>query len=300
MVTIARRTVDPGTDTNATQRAQIVAAARAGGFEVTTVGQALAAFDRNEVHQTELWDASNRRAYTAFEYGAGDTSGGMIFEQGTTTAAARIDDGDLVDCVPRWGDEMRECREDADCRAMRCWGRSDELRLGRCLLPSRDTHESEGTECRLESGCPPGSGLVCAGAPSRGEGLCLPAWMKGRFLTTGAVAIPDGATGGAEIPLGVYGLSTVDMDVLVDLDIVHPRPADLLVTLTNPATAEVVVLDGAAPSAPGELIVRDLVVRGFSGDEQVNGLWRLKVVDRRRGEAGTVVRFGLTITSRWD
>jgi len=37
-----------------------------------------------------------------------------------------------------------------------------------------------------------------------------------------------------------------------------------------------------------------------SGDESVNGFWRLSVRDNKSGEAGHIHSFGLTITSRWD
>ena len=39
---------------------------------------------------------------------------------------------------------------------------------------------------------------------------------------------------------------------------------------------------------------------GFSGDEQVNGTWTLRVVDLTTGQAGTLSDWHLTITSRWD
>ena len=84
---VARRVLDPASSTNATQRAQLVAAVQVAYSSVATVSQALAAVDENIVNQVELWDASNRRAYTAYEYGAGDNSYGAIFEHGTTNVA---------------------------------------------------------------------------------------------------------------------------------------------------------------------------------------------------------------------
>lgn len=304
IVTIARRPLDPASALNATQAAQIVATMRAAGFDtVTSAGAAFAAADGNTINQTELWDASNRRAYTAYELGAGDTSIGTIFVHGTVTPAARINDGDLVDCTATWGEEMRECESDADCRGdIRCRGVGAEISLGRCIEPRNDGHPSEGADCVLESGCPPGSGLICGGAPTSGAGICVPAWMKGRFESRAEMPIPDGSAAGLDASLAVYGLATVDMDVVIDLYITHPRVADLTISLVNPATADVLVFDGSVSgeTAAGELSLREHVVRGFSGDEQVNGIWHLVVVDRRSGSAGTLHRFGLQISSRWD
>nr|MBA3498787.1 hypothetical protein [Deltaproteobacteria bacterium] len=42
--------------------------------EVMTVAQAFAAADSNEIFQRQWWDASARRAFTSYEYGAGDNS----------------------------------------------------------------------------------------------------------------------------------------------------------------------------------------------------------------------------------
>jgi subtilisin-like proprotein convertase family protein len=123
--------------------------------------------------------------------------------------------------------------------------------------------------------------------------------MQGRFVSEPALAIPDDDPAGALATLLVEGLATVEVDVLLDLVVSHPRPADLRVTLLNPAGTEVVVFAGAAP-ANGELFLSGHVVRGFSGDEGVNGAWRLKMVDSAAGQAGGLGLFGLTITSRWD
>ena len=65
MVVIARRVIDPGSSTNATQRTQIVAAAQAAYPNVTTVSQAFAAVDDYKMNHVELWDASNRKARSA-------------------------------------------------------------------------------------------------------------------------------------------------------------------------------------------------------------------------------------------
>lgn len=300
-VIIAQRTMDPSSSTNATQRAQLVAAVQAAYPDVATATQAFAAVDGNQIHHIELYDASNRRPYTSYEYGAGDNSYGLVFEYGTTNVAARIVDGDLYSCTAMWGNEMRDCPTNDDCaEGLLCVGMNPDVMSGRCIDVHAD-HFEAGSQCSLEAGCLPGVGLVCAGARTRGEGICVPAWMRGYFDYFGGewgeVAVPD--NGQAELNLPAFGLATVDTDVVIDLVISHPRISDLYVTLTNPATAEVVVFDGAGQSG-AEIALRDHVVRGFSGDEMVNGTWTLRVTDRASGNAGTVHRFALTITSRYD
>jgi subtilisin-like proprotein convertase family protein len=62
----------------------------------------------------------------------------------------------------------------------------------------------------------------------------------------------------------------------------------------------VVVYEGKPGDNRTELYLEDQVVAGFPGDESVNGVWRLKAVDRKSSKVGTVYSFGLELTSRWD
>jgi hypothetical protein len=301
-VVIARRVLDPGSSTNATQRTQIVAAVRAAYEDVTTVSHAFAAVDQNQINHLELWDASNREAYTAYEFGAGDNSYGRVFAYGTTNVAATINDGDLYDCSVMWGPEMQTCPTNEDCAVGHsCVGMNPDVSAGRCIDLQAPEHPQEGNDCTYELGCLPQSGLVCAGAATWGSGICVPAWMRGYFEDSYEDAsIPDASSAGITLELPVYGLATVDTDILLDLVIDHPRPADLQVTLTNPATAEVLIFNGPGGWPASQLNRNRYVVHGFSGDEMVNGPWTLKVVDVAGGSTGQVLRFGLEITSRWD
>ena len=283
------------------ERAQIVAAVvgSTAYTDVTTADEAFAAVDSNEVNQHELWDASNRSAYTVYEVGAGDNSFGMVFAQGTTTPALTINDGDYVGCQTMWGQERRRCAADADCtEGLRCTGMPADGSLGRCIDTSKDNGLAMGSECTEASGCPAGSGLVCGGAALGGSGICQPGWMRGLYVSEPALAIPDNNASGTEAQLLVYGLASVDMDVRLDLLVSHPRISDLRVRLVNPAGTEVMVFDGSS-NGP-ELAVYGKAIAGFPGDETVNGAWRLKVVDTVSGQTGVVSTFGLTITSRWD
>jgi len=308
IVVLGERKLTAASVLTALETEQVVAAVKATAYdEVTTVAEAFEAVDDNEVNQQDLWDASNRKAYTVYEVGAGDNSFGMVFAYGTTTAAARNNDGDWYDCKVTWGPERRQCVADSGCKAgTRCVGASESSALGRCIATDRDAHAASGTDCSLEasgvdaSTCPGGAGLVCAGAALDGQGLCLPAWMRGVFASEPALAIPDNKPTGATSQVLAYGLATVDMDVKLDLFIVHPRMKDLRVTLTNPAGNEVLVYDGATAPAATEIYLTGKALSGFSGDESVNGVWALKAVDTKSGQTGTIERFGLGITSRWD
>jgi subtilisin-like proprotein convertase family protein len=306
MVVLGQRTFTANSTLTALQKSQVIQAVRATAYDdVATVEDAFDAVDEGLVHMAELWDASNRKAFTVFEVGAGDNSFGAVFAQGTSNIAATINDGDFYDCKVTWGNERRRCEADTECRGdAKCLGRSDASRLGRCIDPALDNHPAETSECRVDAvdfGCPAGSGLLCAGASVSGQGMCLPAWMRSRFASQPGAQIPDNKSAGVSAQLLAFGLATVDMDVKMDLHIAHPRPADVRVTLTNPAGNEVLVFDGATGSAPhGEIYMKGQALRGFSGDESVNGTWSLKVVDSRSGQVGTLYSFGLEITSRWD
>ncbi|MET0283295.1 MAG: hypothetical protein ABW352_02455 [Polyangiales bacterium] len=78
----------------------IVAVQQSSHTDVSTLEQALAAVDQQEVRRMEL-HAADGRVFLAFEYGAGDNSYGAIFAAGSPDVLASIHDGDLIDCVPR-------------------------------------------------------------------------------------------------------------------------------------------------------------------------------------------------------
>lgn len=304
MVVIGRRTLTVSSTLSPLEGAQILAAITATSHPASTVPAAFAAVDRNTIFETELWDASGRRAFTAYEMGAGDNSFGRIFVQGTTNVAATINDGDIEGCTAKWGNERRRCQRNEDCRSgTLCQGQSEASPLGRCIATTRDTHPNQGEECTVTEasfGCPGGSGLVCAGSGIGGTGLCGPGWMRGRFEDRPNMPIPDNKAAGASTELLAYGLATVSTDVRLSLHIGHPRLRDLRVTLQNPAGTEVVVYEGKPGDNRTELYLEDQVVAGFPGDESVNGVWRLKAVDRKSSKVGTVYSFGLELTSRWD
>ncbi|MFT7583282.1 MAG: hypothetical protein ACI9MR_004969, partial [Myxococcota bacterium] len=159
-----------------------------------------------------------------------------------------------------------------------------------------------GGQCGPERVC--GADLVCAGMALWGDGICFPSWMLGRHDadTTPAVTIPD--NGAVTIPIPVSGMASVEVDVILYLEITHPAAAQLSLTMLNPLNEDgdisqaVTVLNVGDASGSNLLIHRAVV--GFSGDEVANGEWALVVADEVAGQVGTVDVLWMEMTSRWD
>lgn len=155
--------------------------------------------------------------------------------------------------------------------------------------------------CDLDTPC--ATGLLCAGLvrstvlAGPPGGLCLDSSYRGTFSGP-SVSIPSGGAT-AEVTLNVAGLTTVDMDVTVLLDLDHPAPEELVISLRNPDGNEVSVANlQTTPIHPGGVPV---VPAGFSGDESVNGAWTLIVQDTvDNGNNGSVDGWDLEIMSRFD
>lgn len=155
--------------------------------------------------------------------------------------------------------------------------------------------------CDLDTPC--ATGLSCAGIvrstvlAGNPGGLCLDSSFRGVFSGP-AVAIPSGGAT-AEITLDVTGLATVDMDVTVLLDLDHPAPEELVISLRNPDGNEVSVANlQTSPIHPGGVPVVPL---GFSSDESVNGTWTLVVQDAvDNANNGSVDGWDLEVMSRFD
>ncbi|MBK8170652.1 MAG: proprotein convertase P-domain-containing protein [Sandaracinaceae bacterium] len=308
VITVARSQITPANVAALSSLAgqQLVLAVKASAHDdVTSPADAITRPDGDTVYVYELWDATARRSFTAYEFGAGDNSFGLIFDYGTTTVASRINDGDFYDCVAHPGPEMKDCALDSHCaEGLRCTGMSEALSKGVCLDPRVAGHASEGASCGSAegAGCPLNSGLWCAHLSYGTDGVCHEAWQQATFDTWPQLAVPDNSAAGATAQIATYGLATVDTDVAVQMWIGHPRTTDLIVTLVNPGGTERVIWDGPSQpaSAAGTSLEIDQPV-GFSGDESVNGVWTLRVADVRRGQTGGVLsHFKLFVASRWD
>ncbi|MBL8950287.1 MAG: proprotein convertase P-domain-containing protein [Myxococcaceae bacterium] len=137
------------------------------------------------------------------------------------------------------------------------------------------------------------SGLVCAGLTHMEHGFCRPSWMANTFRSGTPLAIPDGAP--VSIGITVRGLASVPEDVIVHLELDHPRKSDLQIVLTQPSSAESVVWPvGSNGDA------RVVMGAGVERDSGVNGEWFLTIVDTVSGQTGTLNGWSLELTSRWD
>ena len=156
-------------------------------------------------------------------------------------------------------------------------------------------------DCDLDSPC--ATGLLCAGIirntvlANDPGGLCLDTANRGTF-SGAAVQIPAGGAT-AEITQEVSGLTTVDMDVTILLDLDHPAPQELVITLRNPDGNEVSVANLQSTELhPGGV---PIVPTGFSGDESVNGTWAIIVRDTVDNDnSGSLQGWELEIMSRLD
>ena len=154
----------------------------------------------------------------------------------------------------------------------------------------------ESQTCALDAPC--GPGLLCGLISQGDQGICMESVQLGSFAGTGVGAIPDDAPAGIEVLFDVAGIATVPVDVLITLDLDHPRPEDLHITLTAPSGAEGEVWDSGS-HAGGSFHLRRAVA-GFPADEFLGGTWTLKIVDHAALQAGSVTAATLELMSQWD
>ncbi|MFT4978665.1 MAG: subtilisin-like proprotein convertase family protein [Myxococcota bacterium] len=89
-------------------------------------------------------------------------------------------------------------------------------------------------------------------------------------------------------------MATVSVDLVVTLDIDHPRPADLTVTLYNPYGTSGTVVSGS------DTVDGDHIVRAIPSDEVANGDWSITIVDSVSGQEGTLESWSLYMISIYD
>ena len=157
-------------------------------------------------------------------------------------------------------------------------------------------------DCTEASWCAPG--LICAGITRFDTGMCMDADLRGVFA---AEDLGSAFTNAEPLVTNIDadGLATVDMDVILNLVLDHPDPSALTITLTNPSGNEVMVWD-QEPSPydfawypePGTLRLSRVPV-GFSGDEDVNGTWELRITSTS-DDPGTLDAYALEVMSRFD
>src|SRR5688572_15312292 len=157
--------------------------------------------------------------------------------------------------------------------------------------PARGTTAEDG-ECAATQEC--AVGLLCAGLTYDAVGHCRPEWMAGTFSDATVVAIPDDATP-IQRTIEVSGLASVAEDLIVHLDIDHPRKEDLYIQLFQPSSAESLIWDVDSSG-----YARVVVGGNLERDSAVNGTWTLQVTDYFGGNTGTLRGWSLELTSRYD
>lgn len=183
-----------------------------------------------------------------------------------------------------------ECAEN-----LTCYGTGRDSDLGRCVN-LEDVPGGAGDECSDADPC--GRGLVCAGLTlGWGWGLCNPEWQSGTYHASHAFHVPDDPRLNFSSAVRVYGQATVPLDIVVTVDVDHDRPRDLALWLEDPngQIAEVWA-KGQGRAGVSEVVV----LEGISRDDTVNGLWTLHAFDTRKGKAGVVRGWSLSLTSNFD
>lgn len=156
-----------------------------------------------------------------------------------------------------------------------------------------------GASCGATQVC--GEDLLCAGLTNGFSGFCNPKWMWGTYYAETPVSIPD--AGQVTLPLVISAQASVEVDVILYVQITHPHPSQLTLTMLNPLNCEgdisqaVSIFDQEPTTGPN--LTLHVPVKGFSGDEVANGEWAL-VVEDHGGGGGTVDVVWTEMTSRWD
>jgi len=122
-----------------------------------------------------------------------------------------------------------------------------------------------------------------------------PVW-KNEVPVNAIGAIPDGAT--LTKTFVVTKMLGTIKDVMLDLDIRHPRRGDLIITLTSPRNKAITIFKSVASknANPANLITTKQVL-GFSG-QLPNGTWKLSIKDAYRTRSGSFNAASLHLTTQ--
>ena len=128
------------------------------------------------------------------------------------------------------------------------------------------------------------AGGDCAGAPT----------ARHYESTGGAVAIPDATPAGVSSDIVITDRATI-ASMSVNVAITHTFPLDLTVRLSRVGGREFVLLREQPIDGPS--LMRTFAVDGFVG-EQLEGTWRLTVVDGANRDTGTLDSWSIDATAR--
>lgn len=191
-------------------------------------------------------------------------------------------------------DVGEDCTAASDCLPnMYCQGipYDGSPAVGKCI-PQGNVPGAE-EDCSSDADCL--EGLLCSGLTIYNTGYCRPTWMFGTYTSTDvAVPIPDGDPAGASMDVVVYGLGSVPEDIMVTIDLDHPRPQDLVVTLYSTNGSDSLLWNHEQSPA------FHLPALGIERDNEVNAKLTLEVIDTVSGEAGVLKGFEVWVSSRYD
>jgi predicted ATPase/subtilisin-like proprotein convertase family protein len=145
------------------------------------------------------------------------------------------------------------------------------------------------------------SGTVTGGTAGLG-GAAVQAGQPANHTqsSTGAVAIPDNNTTGAESSIAVSAVGILT-SVQVAVNITHPWRGDLEVTLVHPGGATVKLYDGPRDDSALNLVTsypnQSQPVQSLAAlnGKAANGTWKLRVRDLQAPDGGTLNGWSLTL-----
>ncbi|TNE92426.1 MAG: hypothetical protein EP330_01870 [Deltaproteobacteria bacterium] len=243
------------------------------------------------------YQSGNAEVTYAWGVGVGDTCGGIGALTCDEGLACKEWLGGVADAAGTchtqdWCGSDETAATDCDglphIMTVGAWGCSDTFT---CEWVTETGGAGVNESCDTTADC--ASGLVCLGEYALESGMwCIDDSQYGTFSYAGPAAIGEGNP--LVTTVDVQGLASVPLDVVLTLDVDHPRKSDLVVTISNFNGYSEVVWDREANPA------NEIVVRAFPSDDEVNGEYFVTIEDVVTGETGTLRGWDLYIASNWD
>ncbi|MBW1807347.1 MAG: proprotein convertase P-domain-containing protein [Deltaproteobacteria bacterium] len=132
-------------------------------------------------------------------------------------------------------------------------------------------------------------------APCHGECRPIEDNQGGTFSSADTpIAIPDATPAGITSQLEVISVPDCELEVSIDLTILHSYSGDLLVGLTDPSGVRTVLHDRQGGSAD-DVVLQGHSLTGLLGGNGTNGLWTLDVSDHASLDFGTLESWSITL-----
>jgi RHS repeat-associated protein len=110
------------------------------------------------------------------------------------------------------------------------------------------------------------------------------------------MTIPDNDSNGLTYSITVSDAERIGLVQLFNARILHPRPADLRVTLTSPQGTTVLY---RTQSQEPDILLTNAILDNFEG-ENPQGTWRVRIVDAQAGSTGTLNAWRMRFTEPTD